>query len=780
MRSEAEQARAAPDGTLTDAIFGVAFLDEGVGKLLASRNRVVSSIGRAADALRRLPPEYRSAGAVGLFASLLFIPYLGAVGLWDCWETHYGEVARSMIQRNDYLYPYWESAWFFSKPPLTMWIQALGMQLVGTNRTDGPLALYTEWGMRLPFALWSVLALSLLSYVVCRLTSARVALASGFILATMPLYFLLTRQTVTDTPLVCAMSCALACGLMGQLDPQTAHRSAWWYAFYFFCGLATLAKESLGIVVFAIFGLYLLLSQAPGDLRGWEEHLRWLLSPSFRAETRSGERAMPVLWAQFYKMRLGTGLLVFAAVGLPWYLAMWLTATGVDEEGKTFLGRIIHDNFNRLTLGVHTTTPGGTFIYFIEQIGFGVFPWVAVLPGALALAGRVRLRSASVADQLAALASIWAAAMFLLFSVSATKFHHYILPLLPGLAILMALFVDRLWEEGIGAHAVSLIFGLVLFILVGKDLSNNPKNFTDLFVYNYDRPYPFELVQRPIIIFGSRALTTGDVLALALISAGGYFLLETFASRKRDVMLRALSLLLGLVGGAILLATVTRGKLAALFFVGVAVALVALYLASEAGRAPAQSKRRILSGAVALGVVGMGLALNALRAGPRLDPLLPSLLTSMNVKSGLAFAFAVGGGVCALAALIRSRAVMFGSFWALAFAFALWFNWSHWVSLSHHWTQRDLFWRYHAQRKPDEPIAAFLMNWRGETFYSKNTVKQLKDNGKLAQYAALPGRKWALVEHNRLQVLKNAVGQDKVVRAIDRDLNNKFVLVTID
>ena len=779
VRSEVEQAQAAPNGTLTDAIFGVAFLDAGVAKLLASRNRVVSAIGRAMDVIRRQAPERRTAAAVAVFAGLLFIPYLGAVGLWDCWETHYGEVARSMIQRNDYVYPFWESAWFFSKPPLTMWIQALGMQIVGTNRTDGALALYTEWGMRLPFALWSILALSLLCYALCRLVSRRVALATGFILATMPLYFLLTRQAVTDTPLVCAMTCALACGLIGQLDEKTAHRSAWWFAFYFFCGLATLAKESLGVVVFAIFGLYLLLTQAPSDAKGWEEHLRWLLSASVRAEARSGQRPVPVLWRQFYKMRLGTGLLVFAAVGLPWYAAMLLTANGVDEEGKTFLGRLIHDNFNRLTLGVHTTTPGGGFIYYIEQAGYAVFPWVAVLPGAFALAGRLRLRSMSTSDQVGIIASIWSAGTFVLFALSATKFHHYLLPVLPGVAILMALFIDRLWEEGIAAHGVSLLFGLVLFVLVGKDLSNNPKNFTDLFVYNYDRPYPSELVQRPILIFGSRTLTAGDVFALVMIAAGAYLLLDAIAARKPAVLPRTMALLLGLVGAAVLV-SVARGQMPAMFFVGVALALVALYLTWEAGRSESQQKPLMLLVSATLGVIGLAFAVNGLRNGWRLDPLLPTLLQGMNVKSALGFAFAVAGTVCVVAALIRAKTLLFGSFWALAFAFALWFNWSHWVSLSHHWTQRDLFWRYYAQRKPDEPIAAFMMNWRGETFYSKNTVKQIKDNAKMAQYGALPGRKWALVEHNRLQILKNTVGQEKSVRAIDRDLNNKFVLVTID
>jgi hypothetical protein len=65
--------------------------------------------------------------------------------------------------------------------------------------------------------------------------------------------------------------------------------------------------------------------------------------------------------------------------------------------------------------------------------------------------------------------------------------------------------------------------------------------------------------------------------------------------------------------------------------------------------------------------------------------------------------------------VLRARALMFTSGLASVLAFALWFNWSHWVDLSHQWTQRDQFWRYYTNRKAGEPIAAFLMNWRGES-----------------------------------------------------------------
>ena len=52
----------------------------------------------------------------------------------------------------------------------------------------------------------------------------------------------------------------------------------------------------------------------------------------------------------------------------------------------------------------------------------------------------------------------------------------------------------------------------------------------------------------------------------------------------------------------------------------------------------------------------------------------------------------------AVAAAVRARIPeLFGAFWAFALALAVWLGWSHWVALSHHWTQRDLLWRYHAQ-----------------------------------------------------------------------------------
>ncbi|NNB89629.1 glycosyltransferase family 39 protein [Corallococcus exiguus] len=722
------------------------------------------------------------------FAALLFVPYLGAVGLWDPWETHYGEVGRQMIQRADYVYPFWENAWFFSKPPLTMWMQALGMNIVGALRGDGAMGLYTEWGMRMPFALLSITAVALLSLAVARIVNMRAGLATGFVLATMPLYFLLTRQTVTDTPFVTTFVCAMACALIGQLDDTTKHRAGWWYAFYVFAGLATLAKGLLGVGLPAvILVLYAAAGVIPWNRESLEAHLRWLASGEVRAQVRAGTRAMPVLWAQMYRMKLGTGILVFAAVAVPWYLTLCLF-DGVDDEGKLFWYRFfIHDHLNRLTAGVHTTTPGGSFTYFIEQGGFAIFPWVALLPGAFAVVSRLKLRSRDKADHLALIAVLWVAFAFYLLASSATKFHHYVFPVLPGLAILISLFVDRLWKDGVSEHAVSLIFGLILFILVGKDLAENPKDFTDLFVYNYDRPYPQDLVTKPIAFFSSRPLWMGDLVTLVLLAFGVYLAFDAFSSKaklERPAAARAVALGLLLTGGATLAAVATQGQVSAMGLWGVALVALAGFLIWQASR-PEEAPGRTVLQAVGFGLalVGVALAVRGFKGPPASDALFKALSGTINVKVGMGFAFGVAGVLAAVAALQRSRVLLFSTFWGLAAAFALWFNWGHWVDLSHHWTQRDLFWRYYDQRKPGEPIAAYMMNWRGETFYSRNTVEQFRANDantRMRQYAARPGREWALVEHNRVNLLRTAVGSDKTVTLVDRDINNKFVLVTIE
>jgi len=491
---------------------------------------------------------------------------------------------------------------------------------------------------------------------------------------------------------------------------------------------------------------------------------------------------MPALFAEMFRMRLLTGIGVFFAVAGPWFVVMSLFPA-VDNEGKTFFYRFfIHDHINRLFEGVHTTTPGGTFIYFIEQGGYAIFPWVALLPGALTVVSPMRLRGLDVRGRVAFIALVWTLFSFLLMDASATKFHHYVLPVLPGVAILMALFLDQLWEEGPATYAVPLLLGAVLFFLVGKDLATTPKDFTDLFVYNYERAYPHDLDTRPVFFgWSRRSLQTGDLVAAVLLAVGAWMTVGAGGEDRTDrVRTRMPGLLVGAVGLTALATTSIPGMASPLTLLGCLVLAVAALVLWGALSGPSPHRRS------AIELAGVGAVIAALLLlvpvfVPRASALALNLRTPVNVKMGMIWAFTIGGVAAALGALRNSRAGLVGSLGALALAFALWFSWSHWVDLSHHWTQRDLFWRYYDRRAPGEPIVAYMMDWKGETFYSKNTVKQIKDSpARMAAFAALPGRKWALVEHPRLGLLRQAIGPDHRIEQVVRDLNVKFVLVTID
>ncbi len=824
-----------PD-TLTEAVLGKEFIE--------SKN---------VKSFTKYPAPLRAGIIAAAFAGLVLLPYLGAVGLWDPWETHYGEVAREMIQRNDYVHPYWENAWFFSKPAFSMWMMALGMQILGTgiaappNSSNDPLVpsdalgLYTEWGFRLPFALFSILGVALLAYALARVTSSRVGLATAFVLVTMPLYFLISRQAVTDTPMIAANLCAMACAIIALVDKTLtqSRRDAWWVGFWVFVSFGTLAKESLGIAPIAVVVVYMILMHLPTKQREWQDHIRWVLDKALNPLLVGGaagvvvggafaavfgdppnpigrmvglmpglfafvlgftlaldrvvknDREIPSLFAELYRMRVGTGLLVFLGVAIPWYWVMF-SFPQVDDEGKLFWFRVlVHDNFGRLASGVHTTTPGGTFTYFIEQGGFATFPWSACVPGALAVVARLTIRGEDPHDKVGVIAAAWLAGTFAVIGASATKFHHYVLPMLPSLAILIGLFLDKLWSEGIAKHGLSLLLGVPFFVLVGKDLAGNPKNFTDLFVYNYDRPYPFDMVQNQVNAFATRPLWLNDLLAIALLGVGGYLFFEA-TSAKRPAPLKGLAVTLAALGLGALLVSATDARTSPMVYFGLGFGAGAAWFFYEATRA-AKSKEGNdyvlyacagLAGIPALALLSRGIQIETARGNPqaaRVEDFLQPLVTdAASIKEVMGFSFVAGGVIIFCMAIARARVAMFSTAIALVTAWVLWFNWSHWVQLTHHWTQRDQFWRYFAQRRPGEPITAFLMNWRGETFYSRNTVKQIKDNNLLYQYAQQPGREWALVEHNRLGILKGAVGPDKQVTLIEKDLNNKFVLVTIE
>jgi 4-amino-4-deoxy-L-arabinose transferase-like glycosyltransferase len=89
---------------------------------------------------------------IAIAALMLFIPFLGAVHLFDWDEINFAECAREMLASGDYFSvkinyrPFWE------KPPIFIWLQALSMNVFGVN----------EFAARLPNAICGCITLLVL------------------------------------------------------------------------------------------------------------------------------------------------------------------------------------------------------------------------------------------------------------------------------------------------------------------------------------------------------------------------------------------------------------------------------------------------------------------------------------------------------------------------------------------------------------------------------------------------------------------------------------------
>jgi hypothetical protein len=132
---------------------------------------------------------------------------------------------------------------------------------------------------------------------------------------------------------------------------------------------------------------------------------------------------------------------------------------------------------------------------------------------------------------------------------------------------------------------------------------------------------------------------------------------------------------------------------------------------------------------------------------------------------------------------LRRRAVILLA--ATALVWAAWLEDVYLVRCAPHWGQRELFVAYYrARRGPEEPIAAYQMNWKGENFYSGNRLPVFVTSG--APFVSwVKGERqngtktfWFVTEPGRIASLQSELGAPaSFERITDARLNNKFALV---
>jgi 4-amino-4-deoxy-L-arabinose transferase-like glycosyltransferase len=232
-----------------------------------------------------------------------------------------------------------------------------------------------------------------------------------------------------------------------------------------------------------------------------------------------------------------------------------------------------------------------------------------------------------------------------------------------------------------------------------------------------------------------------------------------------------LSLLCALWAGAGYLLvgfTATRYPHYALPIVPPLLVLAGLFLDRLVDEGPGRHAAAGLLGAAALGATGWALA--------REPRLLTALFTydprrswpgSALGRPGAVLGLLAGGALLglAVAAVRRSGRIAAGSLVAAALLSASWISWVHWPALAAHWTQREVFAVLRSQDPaPDEPVVAWLMNWRGETFYGKDRVREVADPARMREIAGQPGRIWVVTEAERLPSLEGAAGPSRRLR----------------
>jgi 4-amino-4-deoxy-L-arabinose transferase-like glycosyltransferase len=518
--------------------------------------------------------------------ALLYLPRAGSFGLWDPWETHYGEIARQMAMRGDVITPWWPCAPIdrpevFHKPVLHFWLMAASLRLFGLEGAHASPSQMVdswrpEWAARLPNLLLAILTIAIVFWCVSRLANRRAAWLTALVLATSSQWLLVARQAMTDMPFVAPMTIALCLAAVALLDEESCEAASPRLRRLALAGLLLVTLPQLILFSRQLHGVFLPLGkrvvQVPGVVamlpyfvalpvtiylcsRGRSHRAlllqtAWALTALATLAKGPAGLALPALTiflflalngrvSEVLRLELPAGALVFTLIAAPWYHAMHV------RHGMAFWRELIGDNYLNRATG--RSGDRGTFEYYLPWIGYGTFPWCGLVAVGVLRAFATPRRA------LAAFALVWAVVDVATVTLVTTKFHHYIVPALPALAILAGLALEDFLAARVRPIELALI-ALPVVALCGRDLAQLPARLLWLFCYDYvlnataGRPWPLEprydfhvavtaFAVAAAVAMLALALAHGRARRVALVAAAtvaiawSYFLIDDFIPR---------------------------------------------------------------------------------------------------------------------------------------------------------------------------------------------------------------------------------------------------------
>lgn len=302
-------------------------------------------------------------------------------------EGRYAEIAREMVVSGDWITPRLNDIKYFDKPPLQYWATAAFYKAFGID----------EWTARLWNALTGLATVLFTAFFAARLFGRGVGVAAGVVTGSSALLVGAAHFLTLDMGLACFMTLALGSFLLAQRDGATAGETRnWMLAAWAGAALGTLSKGLPAVVLpAAVLVLYSL----------WQRDAR--------------------LWT---RLHLGKGLILFLAIAAPWFIAV----SAANPEFARFFFWFEH--VERFLTRVHGRYQ--PWWYFIPVLAAGMLPWTLLVPKALILGVRPDPRSRF---QPVRMLWLWAVVIFMFFSASSSKLASYVLPVVPALAVLLAL-----------------------------------------------------------------------------------------------------------------------------------------------------------------------------------------------------------------------------------------------------------------------------------------------------------------------------------------------------
>ena len=315
------------------------------------------------------------------FCAFFFFWGLASFGLIGADEPRYAQVAREMLARHDWITPVLGGNPWLEKPPLYYWQAMLAYQLFGVS----------EWAARFPSAI-DAFVLVFAVYWFLRRFRPGFALDGALMLATSAGIIGYARAASMDLPLTAAFAIAMLAWYAWFESGSRGYLAA----FYAFMAIAMLAKgpvaPALAVAIIAVFAVL--------------------------------ERGAGIVWKTLW----WPGILLFCALGLPWYVLVQL------RNPQFFHEFIVEHNLARFGTNLyHHPEP---FWYYIPVTLLGWVPWAVFVAAACVWAGwRFRNRDA---DSLNAFLLIWIAVTVVFFSISQSKLPGYVLPAIPPGIVLLA------------------------------------------------------------------------------------------------------------------------------------------------------------------------------------------------------------------------------------------------------------------------------------------------------------------------------------------------------